>query len=95
MPVALIRYSTCGSIRPGGGGGAVEDREALEERNSLCLLASLVRAALFVHRHKAVGIDDGRAALALADVTTERQRLAEGKPALPCKSARDTLILSL
>ncbi|MET4121122.1 hypothetical protein ABIB85_007584 [Bradyrhizobium sp. JR1.5] len=50
---------------------AVEDREALEERNSLCLLAGLMCAALFVDGHEAVGVDDGRAALALADVTTE------------------------
>src|SRR3954447_25234248 len=65
---------------------AVEDREALEERNALRFLTGLMCAAFFVDRHEAVGVDDGRAALALADVTTERQRLAEGKPALPCKS---------
>src|SRR3954468_3525311 len=64
----------------------VEDRELLEERNGLRFLTGLMCAALFAGGHKAVGIDDGGAALALANVTTERQRLAEGKPALPCKS---------
>src|SRR3954452_15586310 len=59
----------------------VEDCELLEERNGMRFLAGLMYAALFAGRDESVGIDDGRAALALADVTTERQRLAEGKPA--------------
>ena len=67
----------------------VENREALEEWNGLGFLTVLARAMLFFEWHKAVGIDDGRAALALADVTAERQRLAEGKPALACESAFD------
>ncbi|MGY3363019.1 hypothetical protein ACVWZL_000144 [Bradyrhizobium sp. GM2.4] len=50
----------------------VEKCEALEERNGLRFLTVSARAALFVDRHKAVGTDDGRAALALANVTTER-----------------------
>ena len=67
----------------------VENREALEEWNGLGFLTVLAGAMLFFVWHKAVGIDDGRAALALADVTAERQRLAEGEPALACKSAFD------
>ena len=91
MPVALISASTRGSIKPGGGGDAmigdvvgqvfalrrVEDREALQERDRLGFLAGLSRALLLVVGDEAVGIDDGRAALALADIAAERQRLAE------------------
>ncbi|MET4386696.1 hypothetical protein ABIB73_002441 [Bradyrhizobium sp. F1.4.3] len=50
----------------------IENGEALQKWNSLCLLAGLVYAALFVDRHKAVGVNDGRAALTLADVATQR-----------------------
>ena len=96
MPVALISASTRGSIRPGGGGGAtiadvlgqvlalrrVEDREALQERNRGGFLAGLARAPLLVVRHETVGINDGRAVLALAHIAAERERLAEGQPAL-------------
>ncbi|MFK4539814.1 hypothetical protein ABIA00_007997 [Bradyrhizobium ottawaense] len=64
----------------------VEDREALEKRNGLRFLTVLAGAALFLGRHKPIGVDHGGAALALADVTTERQRLAECEPALACKS---------
>ncbi|VIO69438.1 hypothetical protein CI41S_19310 [Bradyrhizobium ivorense] len=65
----------------------VQDREALEERNGLRFVAYFAGTPLFVGRHKAIGIDDSRAALALADVTTERQRLVEGKAPLTCECA--------
>lgn len=65
----------------------VEDREALEKCNGLCFLTVLARAPLFVDRHKAVGKNNRSSALALADVTAERQCLAEGKPALTCECA--------
>lgn len=65
----------------------VEYRKALEECDGLRFLTVLARAPLFVHRHKAIGIDDGRAALALANVTAERKRLTECKPALTCERA--------
>src|SRR5690606_31044783 len=54
----------------------VEYGEALQERNSLGFLAGLERAPLLVVGHEAVGVDDGRAALALADIAAERERLA-------------------
>src|SRR5579871_4519885 len=66
---------------------AIEDSEALQKRDRLRLVAGLVRTTLLVQRHEAVGIDDGRAALALADVTAERQRLAKRQPALACEAA--------
>ena len=65
----------------------VEDREALQERDRLRFLAGLAAPASFVVGNEAVGIDDGRAVLALADIAAEAQRLAEGQPALagkPC-----------
>jgi hypothetical protein len=65
----------------------VEHREALEERDRGGFLAGLAGAALLVLRREAVGIDDGGAAFAPADIAAERQGLAEGEPALagkPC-----------
>lgn len=67
----------------------VEDGEPLQEWNGLRLFAHLTRSAPFVGWHEAVGIDHGCAALALADMTTERKRLAEGQPALARKAALD------
>ena len=103
MPVALISASTCGSIslrvrwRRGDGdrlGQAfalrrVEDGEALQERDRLGFVAGLARALLLVVRDEAIGIDDRRAALALADIAAERQSLAEGEPALARKAVLD------
>ena len=51
--------------------------------------AGLGGASSFVVGHEAVGIDDGGAALTLADVTSERERLAESEPALAGKAAFD------
>jgi hypothetical protein len=56
----------------------VEHGEALQERNRLRFLGGLLRALLFVVGDEAVGVDDGGAALALADMAAEGQRLAEG-----------------
>ena len=102
MPVALINASTFGLMRPGSGGGAatarirqtfalrqVEDGEALEERDRLRFLAGLLHPLLLVIRNEAVGIDDGGAVLALADIAAERQRLAEGDPALDREAVLD------
>src|SRR6185437_5687840 len=50
----------------------VEDREALQERNGLRLHAGLPCPPLLVVGNEAVGIDDGCAVLALADIATER-----------------------
>ena len=55
----------------------VEDGEALEERDRLRFLAGLLRTLLLVVGHEAVGIDDGRAVLALADVAAERRAPGE------------------
>ncbi|MFK4526915.1 hypothetical protein ABIF90_004896 [Bradyrhizobium japonicum] len=49
----------------------------------------LPRAPLFLDRHKAISIGDFGAALAMADLTAERERLAEGEPTLPGESAFD------
>ena len=68
---------------------SVEYGEPLQERDRLCVLAGLPGAALLVLRHETVGIGDGRAALALADMAAERQRLAEGDPALAGKAVLD------
>ncbi|KIU01683.1 hypothetical protein QU38_00370, partial [Staphylococcus aureus] len=61
----------------------------LQERDRLGLVAGLAGAPLLVVGHEAVGIDDGRAALALADIAAERQRLADGEPALAGKAVLD------
>lgn len=67
----------------------VEHREALQERDRLGLVARLAGAPLLVVGHEAVGIDDGRASLALADIAAQRQRLAKGEPALAGKTVLD------
>jgi hypothetical protein len=60
----------------------VEDGEALEEGDGTRFLASLMGAVAHVVGNEAVGIDDGVAALALADVASEREGLPESQPAL-------------
>ena len=67
----------------------VEDGEALEERNRGGVLTSLAGSALLVLRREAIGIDDGRAVLAFADIAAQRQRLTEGEPALAREAALD------
>ena len=54
----------------------VEDGEPLQERDGLCILAGLAGAALLVLRREAVGIDDGRAVFAPADIAAQGQGLA-------------------
>src|SRR3546814_1298228 len=54
----------------------IEDREALQKRDRLGVLAGLAGALFLVVRHEAVGIDDGGAVLALADIAAEREALA-------------------
>src|SRR5271166_4881072 len=67
----------------------VEHREALQERNRLGFFVGLSRALLLVVGYEAVGIDDGRAALALADIAAEGQSLVERAPALAGEAVLD------
>src|SRR3546814_5363257 len=67
----------------------LEYREALEERDGARRLAGFRRAPAFVVRREAVGIDDGGAALALADIAAEPERLAAGQPALAGEATLD------
>ena len=67
----------------------VEHGEALEEVDRAGVLARLLRALAFLAGDEAVGVDDGRAALALAHTAAERERLAEGEPALAGVAALD------
>jgi hypothetical protein len=66
----------------------VEHREAFEKGDCLRLLARLFGTTPFAVGNKAVGIDDRRSLLGLADMTAERERLAEGEPALAGEAAR-------
>jgi hypothetical protein len=67
----------------------IEDGEAFEERNGLRFVAGLPGAPLLVVGNEAVGVDDRRAALTLADVAAEAERLAEGDPSLSRKAVLD------
>ena len=67
----------------------VEDGEALEERDRLRFLAGLSRPFLLVVGNEAVGIDDGRAVLALADIAAEAEGLAKRQPALDREAVLD------
>src|SRR3546814_20615182 len=67
----------------------IEDREALQKRDRLGVLAGLAGALFLVVRHEAVGIADGGAVLALADIAAERERLAKSQPALPGEAPLD------
>ncbi len=55
----------------------VEHGEALEERDRAGLVAVALGPPAFVVGHEAVGIDDGRAVLALADIAAEAQAPGE------------------
>ncbi len=103
MPVASISASTAGSISPSGTGGAViatssgrfshwsvlKTVKRLRNGIACAFFAGLAGASLLVFRHEAVGIDDGGAALALADMAAKRERLAEGQPTLAGITALD------
>ena len=67
----------------------VEDGKALEEWNRLRLFAGLGGASLLVAWHETVGVDDGGAAFALADMAAKRERLAKGEPALSREAVLD------
>ena len=67
----------------------IEHGEALEEVDRAGVLARLLRALALLAGDEAVGVDDRRAALALAHIAAERERLAEGEPALAGVAALD------
>ncbi len=60
----------------------VEDGEALEEGHDAGVLAGFAGALLLGLGGEAVGVDDGRPALALADAPARREGLTEGQPVL-------------
>src|SRR5947207_11422390 len=68
---------------------SVENGKTLEERYDLHLFTGLGRTPFLIARHETIGVDDGRAAFALANVAAERERLTEGEPTLTGKSAFD------
>jgi hypothetical protein len=55
----------------------------------LHLFTGIGRTLFLIARHEAIGVDDGGAAFALADVAAKRGRLTEGEPALSCEPALD------
>ena len=65
----------------------IEDREALEERDRVGLVAGFGGAGAFAVGNEAVGIDDGDAAFALAHMRAEFQRLTKGEPVLAGEAA--------
>jgi len=60
----------------------IEHREALEEGDGIGFLTGRGSPLPFVLRRETVGIDDGGAAFALADIAAEAKGLAEREPAL-------------
>jgi len=50
----------------------VENGKTLEERDGLHLFTGLGRTPFLIARHETIGVDDGRAAFALADVAAKR-----------------------
>jgi len=67
----------------------VEDRESLEEGDGLGVLASLAGASLLVAGDEAVGVNNGDAVLAPADMAAEREGLAKDQPALTGEAVLD------
>ena len=67
----------------------VEYGKSFEEWNRLRFFAGLGSAPFFVIRHETIGVDDCGAALSLANVAAERERLTKCEPTLPGKSAFD------
>ncbi|CDX21452.1 hypothetical protein MPLB_2030030 [Mesorhizobium sp. ORS 3324] len=60
----------------------IEDGEALEKRHRLRLGIFRLGAFLLVFRDEAIGMHDGRAVLAFADIAAKGKRLPEGEPVL-------------
>lgn len=67
----------------------IENGEALEKGNAPGLLAFRRRAFPFRLGREAVGINEGHALLALADMAAKRKRLPEGEPVLGGEAALD------
>src|ERR1700681_1698798 len=86
-------WSRCGSGRQRLGQVlalvGVEHRESLEERNCIGLVSVALGSPTFLVWREAIGIDDGGALLALADVSAQAKRLAESEPALGAEAAVD------
>src|SRR3546814_12569234 len=66
-----------------------EDGVAFEEGDQTRLTTVLAGAAAFAVRRKAMGIDDGRAALALAHIAAQCERLPAGKEAVGREAVGD------
>ena len=95
MPLALINASTLGSISPGSGGGVATTRfsgrpshcarlkTVKRLRNGIACASSPVSARVSSRLgNEAIGIDEGGAVLALADIAAEAEGLAKRQPAL-------------
>src|SRR5690242_12759959 len=65
----------------------VEHREALQEGDGARLVPVAFGPLALLVRDEAVGIDDGRTGLALADMAAEPKRLAKREPALAREAA--------
>lgn len=65
--------------------GGVEDREALQKRNCVRLIALFARAGTLLVGDEPVGENHGRAALAFAHIAAHAQRLAKCQPVWPGK----------
>ena len=65
----------------------IKDREALEKRDRVGLVAGFCGTLALAIRDEAVGIDDRSAAFALPDMRADLERLAEGEPILAGKAA--------
>ncbi len=86
----VVRHHRHGAADPIGQAvalGGVEDDKALEEGHACGLVVLPVCALSLGSRHEAVGIDDRGAALALADMTAQIQRLPVGQPVLAGEAA--------
>src|SRR5579871_2226258 len=89
QPWRRWRRGRCDFVRQAITLVCVKDREAFQEWNRLRLFAVFDRTTFLVLWHKAVGVNDGGAALTLADMAAKRQRLAKRKPALSGKTVFD------
>src|SRR5215472_5397421 len=65
----------------------IENREALEERDRVRLVAGFRRACPFAVGNEAVGIDETNALFALADMRADFERLPEREPFLGGEAA--------